>query len=178
MQFLLYLSNFMIPMVIFIIIGYGLLMHVDIFDTFIHGAADGIKMVFELMPTLIGLLMAIGIMRASGILEIFAKLLSPLTSLLHFPSELMPLAVIKMFSSSASTGLLLDIFKTYGVDSYLGILASLLLSSSETIFYTLSVYFGPIGIKHMRYTLMGCLFATLAGMAASTVIADFMIKML
>ena len=81
-----------------------------------------------------------------------------------------------MFSSSASTGLLLDIFKTYGPDSYLGILASLLLSSSETIFYTLSVYFGPIGIKNMRYTLAGCLFATLAGMAASTVIAGFMIK--
>lgn len=175
MQFLLYLSDFMIPMVIFIIVGYGILMKVDIFDTFLHGAADGIKMVFELMPTLIGLLMAIGIMRASGALTIAAKLLSPLTSLLHFPSELMPLSIIKMFSSSASTGLLLDIFKTYGPDSYLGILASLLLSSSETIFYTLSVYFGPIGIKNMRYTLMGCLFATLAGMAASTIIAGFLI---
>lgn len=175
MQFLLYLSDFMVPMVIFIIIGYGLLMKVDIFDTFIRGAAEGIRMVFELMPTLIGLLMAIGIMRASGALEIIAGLLSPLTSLFHFPSELMPLALIKMFSSSASTGLLLDIFKTYGPDSYLGVLASLLLSSSETIFYTLSVYFGPIGIKHMRYTLAGCLFATLAGMAASTVIAGVMV---
>lgn len=177
MQFLLYLSDFMIPMVIFIIVGYGLLMKVDIFDAFIYGAADGIKMVFELMPTLIGLLMAIGIMRASGALEIAAELLSPLTSLLHFPSELMPLSIIKMFSSSASTGLLLDIFKTYGTDSYLGLLASLLLSSSETIFYTLSVYFGPIGIKNMRYTLAGCLFATLAGMAASTVIAGLMMGM-
>lgn len=174
MQFLLYLSDFMIPMVIFMIVGYSLLMKVDIFDTFIRGAADGIKMVFELMPTLIGLLMAIGVMRASGVLEIFATVLSPLTSFFHFPSELMPLAVIKMFSSSASTGLLLDIFKTYGPDSYLGVLASLLLSSSETIFYTLSVYFGPIGIKHMRYTLAGCLFATLAGMAASTIIAGLL----
>jgi spore maturation protein B len=171
MQFLLYLSDFMIPMVIFIIVGYGLLMKVDIFDAFIRGAAEGIKMVVELMPTLIGLMMAIGILRASGALELFSELLSPVTSFLHFPSELMPLAVIKMFSSSASTGLLLDIFKTYGPDSYLGMLASLLLSSSETIFYTLSVYFGPIGIKNMSYTLAGCLFATLAGMAASTVIA-------
>ena len=176
MQFLLYLSDFMIPMVIFIIVGYGLLMKVDIFDTFIHGAADGIKMVFELMPTLIGLLMAIGIMRGSGALELMAKLLSPITSYLHFPSELMPLSIVKMFSSSASTGLLLDIFKTYGPDSYLGMLASLLLSSSETIFYTLSVYFGPIGIKHMRYTLLGCLVATLAGMIASTVITGFIVR--
>ena len=174
MQLLLYLSDFMIPMVIFLIVGYGFLMKVDIFDVFIRGAAEGIKMVFELMPTLIGLMMAIGIMRASGFLEIFAELISPLTSLVHFPSELMPLAVIKMFSSSASTGLLLDIFKTYGADSYFGLLASLLLSSSETIFYTLSVYFGPIGIKNMSYTLAGCLFATLAGMAASTVIAGWM----
>lgn len=176
MQFLLYLSDFMIPMVMFLIVGYGILMKVDIFDAFICGARDGIKMVFELMPTLIGLLMAIGIMRASGALELIAQLLAPFTSYLHFPSELMPLSLIKMFSSSASTGLLVDIFKTYGPDSYLGILASLLLSSSETIFYTLSVYFGPIGIKNMRYTLAGCLFATLAGMAASTVIAGFMIK--
>jgi spore maturation protein B len=175
MQFLLYLSDFMIPMVIFIIVGYGLLMKVDIFDAFIQGAAEGIKMVVELMPTLIGLMMAIGILRASGALELFSKLLSPLTSFFHFPSELVPLAVIKMFSSSASTGLLLDIFKTYGPDSYLGMLASLLLSSSETIFYTLSVYFGPLGIKNMRYTLAGCLFATFAGMAASTVIAGFMV---
>lgn len=174
MQFLLYISDLIIPMVIFLIVGYGVLMRVDVFDSFIRGAAEGIRMVFELMPTLIGLLMAIGILRACGLLEIMAGILAPITAVFHFPSELMPLAVIKMFSSSASTGLLLDIFKTYGPDSYLGILASLLLSSSETIFYTLSVYFGPIGIRNMRYTLAGCLFATFAGMAASTVIAGMM----
>jgi len=164
----------MIPLVIFIIISYGLLSGVPIFDTFLKGAMDGIKIVFELVPTLIALMVAIGIMRASGVLTIIADLLSPVTNLLHFPSELLPLSIIKMFSSSASTGLLLDIFKTYGPDSYLGFLASLLLSSSETIFYTLSVYFGPIGVQKMRYTLAGCLFATLAGMAASTVLAGMM----
>ena len=83
MQFLLYLSDFMIPMVMFLIVGYGILMKVDIFDAFICGARDGIKMVFELMPTLIGLLMAIGIMRASGALELIAQLLAPFTSYFH-----------------------------------------------------------------------------------------------
>ena len=122
------------------------------------------------MPTLIGLMVAIGILRASGLLQIVSRLLQPLTDMLHFPSEAVPLVIIKMFSSSAATSLLLDIFKEYGPDSYLGRLSSIILSSTETIFYTLAVYFMAAGVKKTRYTLIGCLLTTLTGIIVSTII--------
>ena len=141
-----------------------------IYDEFITGSKDGFKVVLDIMPTLIGLMIAIGILRASGSLDLLSRLLKPLTDLLHFPSELLPISLVKMFSSSAATSLLLDIFKEHGPDSYLGRLVSILLSSTETIFYTLAVYFMAAGVKKTRYTLAGALVATLVGTIASVVI--------
>lgn len=173
MEFLLYLSNFMIPIVIFYIVGYGLLTHTDIFDAFTKGAEDGFRVVAGILPTLIGLMMAIGILRASGVLDSLADVLTPLVGVFDFPPALVPLTLIKMISSSAATGLLLDIYKEYGTDSYEGYLASLLMSCSETIFYTISVYFIATGdkkhrpITKIRWTLAGALVATAAGIIAS-----------
>lgn len=173
MRFLIYISDYMIPFILFYIIGMGLLMKQNVFDDFITGAKDGFKVVFDILPTLIGLMVAIGILRASGFLNGLAGLLQPLTNLLHFPSELVPLVIIKMFSSSAATSLLLDIFKEHGPDSYLGRLASIIMSSTETIFYTLAVYFMAAGVKKTRYTLLGCLVAMVSGVVASTIITNF-----
>ena len=119
------------------------------------------------MPTLIGLMMAVGILRASGFLEFWAKLLGNITAYVGFPPELIPLAVVKMFSSSAATGLLLDIYKEYGTDSRIGLIASIMMSCTETIFYTMSVYFMSVHVKKTRFTLSGALLATLAGIIAS-----------
>lgn len=174
MQLLLYLSNFMIPIVIFYIIGYGLLTHTDIFDAFTKGAAEGFRVVAGILPTLIGLMMAIGILRASGVLEGVAGWLRPLMESLQFPGELVPLTLIKMVSSSAATGLLLDIYKEFGTDSHQGFLASVLMCCSETIFYTISVYFIATGdkkhlpVSKMSWALTGALLSTAAGIAAST----------
>ena len=126
------------------------------------------------MPTLIGLMVAVGVLRASGFLDMLTDVLGRLLSFTGFPTELLPLCVVKMFSSSAATGLLLDIYKEHGTDSYLGTAASLLLSSTETIFYTMSVYFMSVRIKKTRYTLAGALLATLAGIAASIWIAGYL----
>ena len=126
------------------------------------------------MPTLIGLMVAVGILRASGFLDFFSQLCGTFTKWMGFPSELLPVTVIKMFSSSAATGLLLDIYKEYGADSLLGKMASIMMSSTETIFYTMSVYFMTAKIKKSRYTLAGALIATLAGTAASVVLAKYM----
>lgn len=174
MNFLLYISNYIIPFVIFLVVGYGLLQKVHIYDEFINGAEDGFKVVLNIMPTLVGLMIAVGILRASGTLDMLGRLISPVTELLRFPSELVPLVSVKMFSSSAATGLLLDIFKEFGPDSYLGKLASILMSCSETIFYTMSVYFMTAGVKKTRYTLAGALVATLAGVMASVILMIFM----
>lgn len=167
MSFLLYLSNFIIPFVILYIVGYGLLQKTNVYDEFIKGAEDGFHVVKGIMPTLIGLMVAIGVLRASGTLDLLSNILKPVVERLHFPSELVPVVVVKMFSSSAATSLLLDVYKNYGPDSYLGRLASVLMSCSETIFYTLSIYFMTAKVKKTRYTLAGALVATLAGVIAS-----------
>lgn len=172
MKFLIYISDYMIPFIFFYIISLGLVTKTNIFDEFIKGAKDGFKVVIDILPTLIGLMVAIGILRASGALTILSDLLQPVTNLLHFPSQLVPVAIIKMFSSSAATSLVLDIFKEYGPDSYLGRLVSVMMSSTETIFYTMAVYFMAAGVKKTRYTLVGCLFATLTGIIASVVMTN------
>lgn len=170
MRFLIYLSDYIIPFLFFYIVGMGLFSKQQVFDDFISGAKEGFKVVLDIMPTLIGLMVAIGIMRASGLLQIISGLLSPFTDKLHFPSEAVPLVIIKMFSSSAATSLLLDIFKEHGPDSFLGRLTSIILSSTETIFYTLAVYFMAAGVKKIRYTLIGCLLTTLTGVIVSTIV--------
>lgn len=120
MRFLYYLSDSMIPLVLILVTGYGLLQKVDIFDAFIEGAVDGFKTVYKILPTLIGLMIAIGILRESGTLGYVASAIAPVTERLCFPSELVPLVTVKMFSSSAATSLLLDVYKQFGPDSRLG----------------------------------------------------------
>lgn len=171
MGFLTYMSNFIMPFLFFYLVGFGLLMKVNVYDEFVKGAKGGLATVASILPTLIGLMMGVSILRASGALDAFGKLLGPLAGLLHFPAELLPLSVVKMFSSSAATGLLLDIYQKYGTDSYLGLLASILMSCTETIFYTLSVYYMAAKVTKTRWTLPGALVATLCGMAASVALA-------
>lgn len=172
MRFIVYLSDYIIPFVFFYIIGLGLLMRTNIYDEFIKGAKEGFQVVLDIMPTLIGLMVGIGVLRASGALDILSGLIRPLTDQLHFPSEAVPLVLVKMFSSSAATSLLLDIFKEHGPDSYLGRLVSIILSSTETIFYTMAVYFMAAGVKKSRYTLAGALTATFVGVLASVIITN------
>lgn len=175
-----FISNLIIPILIFYVTGYGLLNKVDIFDAFVQGAKDGFKVVISILPTLIGLMMAIGLLRASGALEVFGNILSPYMERLDFPAALVPLALVKMFSSSAATGLLTDIYKNYGTDSRTGFIASLLMCCSETIFYTISVYFMATGdkehkpVKGIGWMLAGALTCTFAGMAACVLITGFL----
>ena len=170
MQFFLYMSDLIVPFLILGIVIYGISMNVDVYDTFIKGARSGFLTVIKIMPTLIGLMVAVGILRASGFLEYISGLLGRVTQYVGFPGELVPLTVVKMFSSSAATGLLLDIFREYGTDSRVGLIASISMSCTETIFYTMSVYFMTAKVTKTRYTLTGALIATLAGAAASVIL--------
>ena len=174
MKFLVFLSETAIPMLIFVIVGTGILNHQKVYEEFVQGAADGFKTVAGILPTLIGLMVAVGVRRASGLLDAAVQLGAVLTDHIGFPAELVPIALVKMFSSSAATGLLLDIYKEYGTDSSLGKMASVMLSSTETIFYTMSVYFLSVKVKKTRYTLAGALTATIAGTAASVFLISYM----
>lgn len=172
MNLLVYISDFIIPFLILAIVVYGVLKKVNVYDSFIKGARGGFLTVIRLMPTLIGLMAAVGILRASGFLDFLASLIGRFSSHLGFPGELVPLTIVKMFSSSAATGLLLDIYENYGTDSRLGLIASISMCCTETIFYTMSVYFMTAGIKRTRYTLAGALIATFAGLTASVLLAS------
>ena len=175
MQFLQFFSEAVIPITVFLIVAYGLLNRQNVFGDFLKGAKDGFYTVVDIFPTLVGVMCAVGILRASGFLDFFSKILKQVMGPLHFPTELIPVSVVKMFSSSAATGLLLDLFKTYGTDSFIGLCASIMMSCTETIFYTMSIYFMHIHVKRTRFTLSGALFATICGIAASVVLASFMV---
>ena len=174
MKLLSYLSEFMIPVLIFYIIAMGVAARQNVYEDFMKGAKDGLHLVFKIMPTMIAMLVAVNVLRASGFLEFLAELVRPLAEKIHFPAALVPLSVLKIFSSSGATGLLLDLYKEYGADSYVGKVGSLILSSTETIFYTMSLYFVTAGIKKSRYTLAGCLVATISGIVASVFLAGYM----
>jgi len=170
MGILLLISDFMIPLVIVGIILYGFSRKVKVYDVFIEGAMDGMKITAKILPTLVGLMVAVGILRASGALGLLSSLLAPITDMVGFPNEVLPLTIMRLVSSSAATGLQLDIYANYGPDSFIGRFTSVMMSSTETIFYTLSVYFMSVKITKTRYTLGGAIFANIVGVAASLLI--------
>lgn len=168
------ISNIIIPVIIFYIVAYGLLSGHKVYEDFIRGARDGFQTVIQIMPTLVGLMVAVGVLRASGLLTFIGGLLGNVTERIGIPADVVPLIFVKMFSSSAATGLVLDIFKTYGTDSYAGMMTSIMMSCTETIFYTLSVYYMAAKVTKTRWTLSGALISTLAGIAASIFLAGLM----
>ena len=147
LKIVLFVSEFMVPLVIFYIVGYGMLMKKNIYEDFVKGAKDGMMTVVQILPTLIGLMVAVGVLRASGFLDLLGKIFVPIAKMTGFPSELVPLTIVRLFSSSAATGLALDVFKEFGTDSYIGTLASIMMSCTETVFYTMSVYFMAAHVK-------------------------------
>lgn len=169
------ISNIIIPVLIFYIVAYGLATKTQVYESFIKGAKEGLKTVVKITPTLIGLMIAVGVLRASGFLEFLGRWLGKVTDPLGFPGELVPLTLVKMFSSSAATGLVLDIFKSYGTDSVMGMMTSLMMSSTETIFYTMSVYYMVAKVNKTKFTLPGALIATLAGTIASVILAGMIV---
>ncbi len=168
-------SNIVIPVIIFYIVAYGLVNKRKVYEEFIDGAADGLKTVVKILPTLVGLMVGVGVLRASGFMDFLGGLLGKLTERVGIPADIVPLVLVKMFSSSAATGLVLDIFKTHGTDSYIGMLTSILMSCTETIFYTMSVYFLAAKVTKTKYTLAGAILSMLVGLAASVVLAGVLV---
>ena len=176
MDILIYLSEFMVPLTIFYIVGFGILSGRPVFDDFLDGAREGMKTVAGILPTLVGLITAVGVLRASGFLEALAEFLKSPASLLHIPVPIEPVILVRIVSGSAATGLILDIFKQYGPDSLEGMMASVMMGCTETVFYTMSIYFMAAHIRKTRWTLPGALLATGGGIAASIFLAELMVS--
>ena len=170
MKIINYFSTAAIPIIIAIIILYGVIERKKVYDIFLKGAKDGIKIVFQLIPTLIGIFVAVGALRNSGILDLIINVISPLTNFLKIPSEIMPLELLRPISGSASIGVAVDIMQKYGTDTFIGLVTSTIMGSTETTLYTIAIYTGCVGIKKTRFVLLAALLADLAGIIASVVI--------
>ena len=170
MQVINYISSAAIPTVILIILLYGVAEQNKVYDTFLEGAKDGIEIVFKLFPTLVGIFLAVGALRKSGIIDLIIKLISPITNLLKIPSQILPLAMLRPISGSASMAVAVDIMQKYGVDTTIGLITSTIMGSTETTLYTIAVYTSCVGVKKTRFVLFAALIADFVGMITSVVI--------
>ena len=170
MQVINYISSAAIPTVILIILLYGVAEKNKVYDTFLEGAKDGIEIVFKLFPTLVGIFLAVGALRKSGIIDLIIKLISPITNLLKIPSQILPLAMLRPISGSASMAVAVDIMQKYGVDTTIGLITSTIMASTETTLYTIAVYTSRVGVKKTRFVLFAALIADFVGMITSVVI--------
>ncbi|SNX53863.1 spore maturation protein [Thermoanaerobacterium sp. RBIITD] len=161
------ISEWIIPVILMLIPLYGLLKHVKVYEVFVDGAKDGINTIIKIFPALLVMLVAIGVLRASGTLDLLAKLLTPLTTKIGMPSEAVPLALIRPLSGSGALGVATELIKSHGPDSFISKLASVMYGSTETTFYVLAVYFGSVGIKKMRHSVLAGIFADIVAILAS-----------
>ena len=174
MNWILFLSDMIIPLTFAGILLFAFSRKVPVYDHFVVGAKEGFHTVFMIAPTIIGLMVAVGMLRASGAFDLLSALISPLTDRMGYPAESVPLTLMRLVSSSAATGLLVDLFERYGPDSFLGQFVSIMMSSTETVFYTMSIYFMHIKITKTRFTLAGALFANFTGVALSLLITRYL----
>lgn len=174
MKFIEYFSNLAMPLMIIIIILYGILERKKVFDIFLEGAKDGIKIIYNIFPTLVGLFVAIGALRSSGIIDVVVKFLNPLLNIVNLPTEILPLALIRPISGSASVAVATDIMKNFGVDSNIGLIASVIMGSTETTVYTIAVYTSSVGIKKTRFVLWAALIADFVGIVTSIIVCKIL----
>lgn len=165
-----YISIMAIPLIILLIIYKGVKEKISVFDVFLKGATEGIEITLKIFPTLIGLFMAIGMLRSSGILEFITQLLLPILNFLKFPSEIVSLAILRPISGSASMAVATDIIKQNGVDSFIGILAAVIMGATETTLYTIAIYTSSIRIKKTRGIIIAALAADITGIIVSLLV--------
>lgn len=170
MKFINYISIIAMPLVILIIILQAVREKVSVFDIFLKGAAEGIEISLKIFPTLIGLFVAIGMLRSSGFINFITDLISPILKIMRFPEQIVPLALLRPISGSASMAVATDIIKQNGVDSFIGILASVIMGATETTLYTIAVYTSCIKIKNTRGILFAALAADITGIIVSLLI--------
>ena len=161
------LSRWAIPMLLLGITTLGLSKRVPIYESFVEGAKEGWQTALRVLPYLVGMLVAIQVFEQSGALHQLIKFLSPLTSWLGFPKEVLPLTLMRPISGSGSLAILSQTLTRFGADSFIGRLAATVMGSSETTLYVLTVYAGAVGIKRTRHTLVTALLSDLAGALAA-----------
>lgn len=169
-----YISNIAVPFTILLIIVYGIVEKNKVFDSFLDGAKEGMKIVYNIFPTLLGLFLSINILRESGIIDAIIHFVNPILVFFKIPAEILPLALLRPISGSASMAVATDIMTNYGVDSFIGLIASTIMGSTETTLYTIALYTSAVGIKKTRFVLYAALLADFVGMVTSVIFWQIM----
>lgn len=156
-----YLTKSIIPIIFLIIIVYGMIKGKKVYEWFVEGAKEGLSVCFRIFPYLLAMIIAVRIFKDANLLDLLNNFMSPLTNLIGLPKELVPLVLIKPLSGSGALGVFTDIINMVGPDTKTGLIASVIMGTTETIFYTITVYFGAVGVKKIRHTLWAAIMADL-----------------
>lgn len=166
------ISVWAIPVIIASIMVTGFIKKVKVYEVFVEGAKEGFEIAIKIIPFLVAILVAIGMFRASGAMDILVSILSPVTGLFGYPAEALPMALMRPLSGSGSIGLMTELITTHGADSFIGRLSSTMMGSTETTFYIVAVYFGSISIRRQRHAVTACLIADFVGLSAAFIICS------
>ena len=168
------ISLWAIPVLLVAIPLVGLIRRVKVYDVFVDGAKEGFDVAVKIIPFLVGILVAIGMFRASGAMDLLTAALKPITTATGFPAELVPLAILRTLTGSGSLAFTTDLIKTHGADSLIGRMAATMYGSSETTFYVLAVYFGAIGVKRTRHAVPAALIGDVVAAIAAVMVCAWM----
>ena len=168
------ISLWALPAILLLILTIGLFKKVPLYETFTEGAKDGFKVSVNIIPYLVAIIVAISMLRASGIIEMTGHILAPILNWFNVPVDTIPIMIVRSLSGSAALGVFSDIAHTLGPDDYATKLAAIMVGSSETTFYVLAVYFGAVGISKLRYALIVGLIADFIGIAAAISVCNLM----
>jgi spore maturation protein B len=160
-------ANSAIPFIIVIVAVVGMARGVKVYETFIEGAKEGFDVAVRIIPYLVGILVAVGMVRAAGLLDLLGRALAPLMSLIGVPVETLPMVLVRPLSGSGADGVMVELMKTHGADSVPATTAAVMSGAADTTFYILAVYFGSVGVERIRHALWAGLLGDLAGLLAA-----------
>lgn len=169
-----YVIKSIVPIIVISITAYGIFKGVKVYECFVEGAKEGLAICVRIFPYLLAMLVAVGVFRESGALDYFIHIIKPFVKFIGLPPEVVPLILIKPLSGSGALGIFAEILNKFGADSYIGRVSSIIMGSTETIFYTLTVYFGAVGIKKIRHTLWAAVMADLVAIIMAVTLARIM----
>lgn len=169
-----YIIKSIIPIIVFIVVTYGIFKRVKVYECFVEGAKEGIGICIKIFPYLLAMIIAVGVFRESKALDYFIALVRPVVEIIGLPPEVVPLVLVKPLSGSGALGIFAETLSKFGPDSYIGRVSSIIMGSTETIFYTLTVYFGAVGIKKIRHTLWAAIMADMSAIIAAVVVTRIM----
>ena len=171
-----YITKSIIPIVVVIILVYGMIKGKKVYEWFLDGVKDGLGVCIRIFPCLLAMIVAVQIFKNSNLLYLVNKAISPFSNFIGLPEEVVPLVLIKPISGSGAIGMFTEIVKTYGADTFIGLVASVIMGTTETIFYTISVYFGAANIKKIRHTLWAAIMADITAIITAIIVVNWMMR--